>query len=390
MDLDGPALAPPEGVTPQLDNPPNKNGLAVGVLSTCAVFATICCFFRIYCRLFLLRKFQTEEILVIIAYGCFWGATYSLLALIKVPGYFVHTWNVRLRDVTDTNYWVFIFGVCYSVVLPALKIGILVEWCRLFGPIGSRRKSPFWLGCASIILVQITANIGIIVALNLQCIPHKAIYDVMVQGDCFDLYKLQVGSASIHLICDVIIFFLPQRIIWTLKMSWRKRLGVSIIFGLGLLACVSAAFRVAVTVAHGRSADAVYTLGPLAFWAEAEMTCGFFVICLPCVPKIIKESGVAERIKKLTKGSRENYNSGYKSYEPSSGRYASGQRAEFDKLDEDAVQMKPLPLEASESTERLHGDGEENAAGIGMAITRTTQFTMTEGKGTFSTKYMYP
>ena len=83
--------------------------------------------------------------------------------------------------------------------------------------------------------MQITANIGIIVALNLLCIPHRAIYDVTVQGDCFDLYKLQVGSACIHLICDVIIFSLPQKIIWTLKMSWRKRLGVSVIFGLGLL-----------------------------------------------------------------------------------------------------------------------------------------------------------
>jgi hypothetical protein len=148
-------------------------------------------------------------------------------------------------------------------------------------------------------------------------------------------------------------------------------------------ACVSAAFRVAVTVAHGRSADAVYTLGPLAFWAEAEMTCGFFVICLPCVPKIIKDSGVAGQVKKLTKGSRQNYDSAYVRYEPSSGKDASGQ-----KLDGDAVQMKSLSLEASESTERLHGDG--NRAGLGMAITRTTQFTITERKGTFNTKYTYP
>ncbi|KAL4751038.1 hypothetical protein BDW72DRAFT_193306 [Aspergillus terricola var. indicus] len=120
------------------------------------------------------------------------------------------------------------------------------------------------------------------------------------------------------------------------------------------------------------------------------MTCGFFVICLPCVLKIIKESGVAGQLKKLTKGSRRNYASTYNSHEPSSRSHASGQRAEYNELDEDAVQMNPLSLEASKSTERLHRDGEEDPAGVGLAITKTTQLAMTEGKGTFSTKYMYP
>ncbi|KAL2835137.1 hypothetical protein BDW59DRAFT_4010 [Aspergillus cavernicola] len=104
MDLDGPALAPPEGVIPQLNNPPNQNGVAIGVLSACAVFATICFSLRGYARVVLLKKFQIEEVLVIIAYGCFWGATYCTLALIETPGYFVHTWNVRLRDVIPTQY----------------------------------------------------------------------------------------------------------------------------------------------------------------------------------------------------------------------------------------------------------------------------------------------
>ncbi|KAL5338238.1 hypothetical protein BJX70DRAFT_215430 [Aspergillus crustosus] len=368
MDLDGPALKPPEGITPQFNNPPNRNGLAIAVLSTCAVFATICCFLRGYARVVLLRKLQTEELLVIIAYACFWGATYCTLALIKTPGYFVHTWNVRLRDVTPTQYYVLMFGICYSVVLPALKIGILVEWCRVFSPVGRRLKSPFWVGCASIIFIQITANIAIIVALNLQCTPYKAIYDIIVPGHCFDLYKLQVGSASIHLICDMIIFLLPQRTIWTLKMSWRKRLGVSVIFGVGLLACISAAFRCSVTVTHGRSPDAVYTLGPLAFWAMAEMTCGFFIICLPCIPKIIKETGIVGHIKKLTKGSgRGSY---HQSYELESDRYTGKirDRAGMHKLGHDDVH--PSALEPSESTERLHN-------GVrGLAITHTTQFAI--------------
>lgn len=61
LDLDGPALAPPAGVIPDFDNPPNRNKLALGVLIASAVFATICVLIRAYGRIVLLRRFKTEE-----------------------------------------------------------------------------------------------------------------------------------------------------------------------------------------------------------------------------------------------------------------------------------------------------------------------------------------
>lgn len=61
MDLDGPALAPPKGVKPNFDNPPNQNGMAQAILAVCAAVATICLFLRGYARVYLLRKVQVEE-----------------------------------------------------------------------------------------------------------------------------------------------------------------------------------------------------------------------------------------------------------------------------------------------------------------------------------------
>lgn len=59
--LNAPALAPPEGVTPNFDNPPNANGLAWFVTTFCMVVATLCLLLRIYVRLFLEKKFRAEE-----------------------------------------------------------------------------------------------------------------------------------------------------------------------------------------------------------------------------------------------------------------------------------------------------------------------------------------
>ena len=55
---------------------------------------------------------------------------------------------------------------------------------------------------------------------------------------------------------------------------------------------MAAAFRLAVTVQYAGAIDPVFHVGPVCLWAYAEMTCGFIVICVPCVPKILHDSGV--------------------------------------------------------------------------------------------------
>lgn len=43
----------------------------------------------------------------------------------------------------------------------------------------------------------------------------------------------------------------------------------------------------------------MYFIAPLLFWACAEMTCGFFILSVPCIPKVMSESGVSPRLKRL-------------------------------------------------------------------------------------------
>ncbi|KAK1254816.1 hypothetical protein MKX08_008811 [Trichoderma sp. CBMAI-0020] len=378
MDLNGPAIPAPPGEVSILDNPPNSNGLALGVQIFTCVVATLCFALRIYGRVLLVKKFQAEEILAILAYGCYWGAIIPTLEMLKYPGYLVHAWNVRLKDVIPTTYktdvphmqWVFIFGVFYSLVLPLLKVAIMIEWVRLFVP-SSKTKSFFFWGAAVISVIQVGAGIAIIISLNLQCTPHQRIWDFTVSGTCWNLYTLQVISASIQLASDIAMFCLPQHTIWTLQMTWQKRLGVAAIFGMGVLAIVAASFRVDVTVKHGNSPDSIYTLGPIVFWASAEMTCGFFILCVPCIPKIIQEAGIIPAIKKgtgiLHSGGRSNQvSSGYGRGGGTTKTSVSANK-DYYQLEEEGMNMKNL----SESTEHLHHGSHA------PAITRTTRVTVT-------------
>lgn len=46
--LSGPAMAPPPGVTPNFEDPPNRNALAHAVMATCIVVSTFCLLVRVY------------------------------------------------------------------------------------------------------------------------------------------------------------------------------------------------------------------------------------------------------------------------------------------------------------------------------------------------------
>lgn len=61
----GPAGAPPAGVTPEFDNPPNLNTLVTITMVFCVSFATLAVLIRMYTKVFLIRSVAYEDCKVI-------------------------------------------------------------------------------------------------------------------------------------------------------------------------------------------------------------------------------------------------------------------------------------------------------------------------------------
>lgn len=59
--LEMPAMEPPAGQEANLENPPNENALAMGIITSTLVIGTLCVLLRAYARVYLLRKVQIEE-----------------------------------------------------------------------------------------------------------------------------------------------------------------------------------------------------------------------------------------------------------------------------------------------------------------------------------------
>ncbi|KAI5247030.1 hypothetical protein E4T42_06126 [Aureobasidium subglaciale] len=251
--LAAPALVPPTGITADFDNPPNKNYLAWIVTTLCMAFATFSVIIRGGAARALRicssdRSSWQGVTLTATIQGAYWCTAYAGYKMIFYPGYYVHQWNLRNGDLVEPFYLILIYGCAYSATMTLVKTAILIDWCRFF-VIGDSRTGYFLRISAFLVCLQIVWGILCIILLNTQCVPHAAIWKFYLPSKCYSLPKVMLTSAS----------------------TIRKKIGVSVVFGVGLL---------------------MYFIGPLLFWACAEMTCGFFILSVPCMPSVVKHSGL--------------------------------------------------------------------------------------------------
>ncbi|KAI1467742.1 uncharacterized protein F4812DRAFT_427450 [Daldinia caldariorum] len=285
-DLNGPVLSPPDGIESNLDNPPNRNALVIGFTSFFLAISLIFLLVRAYARLFYAKNTQAlGDSLIIPAIGTYIAACIIVFRIAITSGFFVHGWDFRLKDLAWFYYNLFLGTQLYLATMITLKSTILLEWARIFGP-GSR-KAFRWSCYIIAALNAIYYTINIILECT-ACTPREYYWDKTIPGGtCRYSAILSLISAIVNLVFDVAILILPQGVIWRLNMSRRKKVGCSVVFIIGHLACVCAALRIAFSVAYVSSDDYTYQLSPQTILCNAEVAAGFLVFTTPATPKPI-------------------------------------------------------------------------------------------------------
>ncbi|KAI0453685.1 hypothetical protein F5B21DRAFT_525657 [Xylaria acuta] len=257
--LDLPAFAPPPDVIPDYGNPPNQNALAIAVVALCTSLAYIAC-------------------------------VYAICSMIHDVGFFVHQWNLHNRDVVVFVYNAYTYLTAYAVMMFFAKTAILLEWIRIF--VADRQRNAFFYAAC----VLIGLNLGVYgagsIATGLACIPREKLWHPWVAGKCIDRHTLDSFTAFVNLAIDLGILLLPQKVIWRLQMSKQRKVGLSILFSIGIIACASAAGRAYYTVTLNFGGDVTFEASPAFLFGHAEMTTVLMVFCIPSVPKAFEGGGL--------------------------------------------------------------------------------------------------
>ncbi|KAI1361701.1 hypothetical protein F5Y08DRAFT_314086 [Xylaria arbuscula] len=283
MDPNRPGLEPPDGVIPDFDNPPNDNGQANAGIVICLLIVFISVSLRAYSKLFCVKQVHFEDYLALVALGPYIGFVWGVYSLMNLTGYFVHQWNVHIKVLPDALYVIYISTALFEATMGTLKTAILREWIRLFVPRGT--KNRFYWACVILICLNILYYTASILASALSCSPHEKIWNKSLPGKCVDNKVIFVSSASINVVSDLAILILPQKIIWNLHTTKQKKIAVSSVFAIGVIACLVAAVRLGEAVVFLLSEDVIYHISSVSLWCLAELSVAFLVFSLPAIPK---------------------------------------------------------------------------------------------------------
>ncbi|KAI0024879.1 hypothetical protein F4780DRAFT_794026 [Xylariomycetidae sp. FL0641] len=294
--MDKPALEPPPGVIPNFDNPPNGNIQAHVGVAICLFLVTCAVLVRGYSKVFCAKRVELEDYLALIALAPYLAFVWGVYTLLFNIGYYVHQWNVRFTDLSEALYIIYICTSFYEATMATMKAAILRDWVRVFVPRRTPRNGFFW-ACYGVLGVNVAYYATSIVLSACQCRPHALIWDKTLAGRCIDAKAILVASAAVNLASDLAILLLPQRVIWGLHMSRRKKISVSLVFAVGLFACIAASVRLSVAVRYHGSDDVLYGISSVSLWCLAEMTTAFLVFGLPAAPKAF--AGCSPRLRRL-------------------------------------------------------------------------------------------
>ncbi|PVH91991.1 hypothetical protein DM02DRAFT_663392 [Periconia macrospinosa] len=284
--LNGPTIPSPNGFY-QLDDPPNGNHIAIPVTSICCVLSAMFFLVRFYAKIST-KKYNSSDYLTAIAFPLYWVYIYYTFKLSWTPGFMINMWNIRLRDISDFSWVCWIATNLYLVIIALVKCAILLEWVNLFVPRGQSNYFS-WISYATCVAISLYSII--LFSMNFaNCTPFESNWNQLSPNRfCrFKVPHFALASAIVNSILDVVPLLLAQKVIWGLKLPNKKKLGVSIMFLVGIIGFASALLRVVYAVQFMSSPDVSYYFSIMGLLSLCETTCTNIILCVPFLPKLVK------------------------------------------------------------------------------------------------------
>ncbi|EPS39767.1 hypothetical protein H072_6447 [Dactylellina haptotyla CBS 200.50] len=266
---------------PNTINPERRGHYLVPILSVLLSVSTLATVLRTYTRVFVVRKFGHDDILIIPAYLA--ALILTIAEIISLDaGWGLHVWDFRLEDARKLTISGYTVQTCMAACCLLTKLSILISYLR-FAPSGLR----FW---AMVTIGFVTLwTLGLMIPLILSCFPPHLYWDTYFRTPgmkCFSPFTiriLQYTTCSLNILTDIIVLFLPIPTIWNLHMPTRQKWSCVLVFALWTVATIAAVLRLWKTITAFEAFDASWYGYDL--WVYVALEAHLAVVCA-CAPGI--------------------------------------------------------------------------------------------------------
>ncbi|RJE18980.1 hypothetical protein PHISCL_08688 [Aspergillus sclerotialis] len=305
-------VPPPPGVTPDFDySHPRLYRSNMVLISVGQVFSTMSLLLRVYTRVHILRKFETDDTSFnhpgLGVYGRHAGTVYlyeafihpflsflSMFLVLTYPpdsykggGVGIHIWNVTPDLFNKYQKVVLAAAVVYVPALAFAKVSMIVLYHRLM----SRTTLYRW---ALYIISGIVCgySISLVLALIFACNPVAKTWDVSITGgSCIDRNGVYIATAVFNIVTDLALIVLPVPVVITLQMPRIQKIGLLVLFTIGCATFVTSIVRLVALVESQKSSDATFALAWPELWIRIadwhlfgrNIESNLIIIC-PCLP----------------------------------------------------------------------------------------------------------
>ncbi|RYC65476.1 hypothetical protein CHU98_g728 [Xylaria longipes] len=283
---DQPALTPPPGQESNFIDPPDGNARAHFALAFSIILVLSGVSIRAYSKIFCMKKVSFQDVLVLLSLGTYAGCLWVLYTYLLTVGYFVHQWDVRAEEVPRAFRIIYLGMVQYEATMALLKVSIVSEWIQIFVP--SKTRNSFFITSLIVIVINVAYYLASILTTSLICPTRGTLCDRSL--------FVFASSASINLASDLVLLVLPIKAIWKLQLPQRKKINISFVFGIGLIAVAAAVARLRYSIGLLISPDKTYGISDTTLWCLTEITVAYLVFCAPAAPKAFQNSRVLRRI----------------------------------------------------------------------------------------------
>lgn len=126
----------------------------------------------------------------------------------------------------------YINEVLYFTQIFTVKLSILAFYLRLFP--GTLIRRLIWV--TIFVLMGLIVIYDLITLLQCQPISHYWLgWTKETEGHCLDINALVWANATCSIILDFWMLGLPLSQLRNLQLHWRKKIGVALMFGVGVL-----------------------------------------------------------------------------------------------------------------------------------------------------------
>lgn len=120
-----------------------------------------------------------------------------------------------------------------------------------------------------------------------QCTPISFNWDGWKRDfgtyHCLDLHRLVNIAGGLSISHDLIILVLPLPLLWGLNTPKRSKVGISLMFSLGLFILITACIRLHYLAPFTHSLNPTWDFTDPLIWSGIEASVSVIVVCLPAI-----------------------------------------------------------------------------------------------------------